>query len=223
MSIINQVQTEQEVFFWKVIEESNQQEGEGWEDYDQEEHIDEIIDKLSQTDKNHLIVFEKVMQQKLHELYTAEIAELYMILLCDFSVDEDKIEFEDYISEDEFIYFRCWLLLKGKAFFDDIQKDIENFVNGEYSFDISECWGEELLYVADAANEVMNGVEQSEEIRDTVFELYPDLVHYDNVEETMNREIHNGLKLQQVYPELVAEICDVRMEAEENDDDDDEI
>ncbi|MDR0230238.1 MAG: DUF4240 domain-containing protein [Flavobacteriaceae bacterium] len=217
MSILKQTQTEQEAFFWKIIETSNKQKSDNWEDYDQEKHIDEIIEQLSQTDKEHLIAFEKVMQQKLHELYTAEIAELYTVLLCDFTLEDDVISFDDYISDDSFIYFRCWLLLKGETFVKDIQVDIENFVNGEYSFDISDCWGEELLYVADAANEVMNGVEESEEIRDIVFEQYPDIVHYDNVEELMSREIHIGTALQQIYPDLVEEICDVRMEVEGED------
>lgn len=218
MSLSSKTQIEQDAFFWKVIEESNKQEGEGWEGYDDDQHIDEIVDVLSKTDKDHLIVFEKVMQQKLHELYTAEIAELYIILLCDFSVEEDVIEFDESISDDAFIYFRCWLLLRGQDFFNDVKENIENFISGDYSFNIADCDGEELLYVADAANEAMNGIEESEEIRDIIFERYPDVVNYDNEEGEMNRAINGGTELQKMYPELVEEICDIRAEGEEAED-----
>lgn len=215
MSIIKATQQEQDNFFWKVIDESNEQKDCDWEDYDQDEHIDQMIDILSKTDKDHLVVFEKVMQQQLHKLYTAEIAELYIILNNEFDIEEGVIDFDDSISDDAFIYFRCWLLLKGKDFVDAITKDIQAFVNGEYSFDIGDCDGEELLYVADLANEEMNGVEESEEIRDIIYEEYPDVVGYDDVEVKMNREIKGGTELQKLYPELVEEICDVRSDVEE--------
>ncbi|WP_121964695.1 DUF4240 domain-containing protein [Myroides sp. N17-2] len=215
MSIIKATQQEQDNFFWKVIEESNEQKDCDWEDYDQDEHIDQMIDTLSKTDKDHLVVFEKVMQQQLYKLYTAEMAELYIIINNEFEVEEGVIDFDDSISDDAFIYFRCWILLKGKDFVDAITKDIQAFVNGEYSFDIGDCDGEELLYVADLANEEMNGVEESEEIRDIIYEGYPNVVGYDDVEVKMNREVKGGTELQKLYPELVEEICDVRSDVEE--------
>ncbi|KZE78056.1 MAG: DUF4240 domain-containing protein [Myroides sp.] len=215
MSIIKATQQEQDNFFWKIIDESNEVKDFDWEEYDQDEHIDQMIDMLSKTDKEHLIVFEKVMQQQLHKLYTAEIAELYIILNNDFDVEEDVIDFDDTISDDAFIYFRCWLLLKGKDFVAEISKDIQAFVNGEYSFDIGDCDGEELLYVADLANEEMNGVEESEEIRDAIYESFPEVVNYDDADVKMNREVKGGTELQKLYPDLVEEICDVRSDIEE--------
>jgi len=215
MSIIKATQQEQDNFFWKIIDESNEVKDFDWEEYDQDEHIDQMIDMLSKTDKEHLIVFEKVMQQQLYKLYTAEIAELYIILNNDFDVEGDVIDFDDTISDDAFIYFRCWLLLKGKDFVAEISKDIQAFVNGEYSFDIGDCDGEELLYVADLANEEMNGVEESEEIRDAIYESFPDVVNYDDADVQMNREVKGGTELQKLYPDLVEEICDVRSDIEE--------
>ncbi|QBK77237.1 DUF4240 domain-containing protein [Myroides odoratimimus] len=215
MSILKATQQEQDNFFWKIIDESNDVKGFDWEEYDQDQHIDQMIDLLSKTDKDHLIVFEKVMQQQLHRLYTAEIAELYIVLNNDFEVEDDVIDFDDTISDDAFIYFRCWLLLKGKDFVEEISSDIQNFVNGEYSFDIGECDAEELLYVADLANEEMTGVEESEEIRDAIYESFPDVVNYDDVDVKMNREVKGGTALQKTYPELVEEICDVRSDVEE--------
>lgn len=222
MELSKRTQAEQEAFFWKIIEESNKQEGDGWEDYDDDQHIDEIIDMLSKTDKEHLVIFEKVMQEKLHELYNADIAELYIILLCEFSVDGAVIEFDDSISDDEFIYFRCWLLLRGQDFFKDITANIENFISGDYSFNIADCWGEELLYVADLANEVMFEVEESEEIRDIVLESFPEVVNYDNEEGHMDRLIRGGRELQKIYPELVDEICEIRLEGEDEGEEDEE-
>ncbi|ALU27194.1 DUF4240 domain-containing protein [Myroides odoratimimus] len=215
MSILKATQQEQDNFFWKIIDESNDVKDFDWEEYDQDQHIDQMIDLLSKTDKDHLIVFEKVMQQQLHRLYTAEIAELYIVLNNDFEVEDDVIDFDDTISDDAFIYFRCWLLLKGKDFVEEISSDIQNFVNGEYSFDIGECDAEELLYVADLANEEMTGVEESEEIRDAIYESFPDVVNYDDVDVKMNREVKGGTALQKTYPELVEEICDVRSDVEE--------
>ncbi len=215
MSILKATQQEQDNFFWKIIDESNDVKDFDWEEYDQDQHIDQMIDLLSKTDKDHLIVFEKVMQQQLHRLYTAEIAELYIVLNNDFEVEDDVIDFDDTISDDVFIYFRCWLLLKGKDFVEEISSDIQNFVNGEYSFDIGECDAEELLYVADLANEEMTGVEESEEIRDAIYESFPDVVNYDDVDVKMNREVKGGTALQKTYPELVEEICDVRSDVEE--------
>ncbi|MDM1065485.1 DUF4240 domain-containing protein [Myroides odoratimimus] len=215
MSILKATQQEQDNFFWKIIDESNDVKDFDWEEYDQDQHIDQMIDLLSKTDKDHLIVFEKVMQQQLHRLYTAEIAELYIVLNNDFDVEDDVIDFDDTISDDAFIYFRCWLLLKGKDFVEEISSDIQNFVNGEYSFDIGECDAEELLYVADLANEEMTGVEESEEIRDAIYESFPDVVNYDDVDVKMNREVKGGTALQKTYPELVEEICDVRSDVEE--------
>lgn len=215
MSILKATQQEQDNFFWKIIDESNDVKDFDWEEYDQDQHIDQMIDLLSKTDKDHLIVFEKVMQQQLHRLYTAEIAELYIVLNNDFEVEDDVIDFDDTISDDAFIYFRCWLLLKGKDFVEEIISDIQNFVNGEYSFDIGECDAEELLYVADLANEEMTGIEESEEIRDAIYESFPDVVNYDDVDVKMNREVKGGTALQKTYPELVEEICDVRSDVEE--------
>lgn len=215
MSILKATQQEQDNFFWKIIDESNDIKDFDWKEYDQDQHIDQMIDLLSKTDKDHLIVFEKVMQQQLHRLYTAEIAELYIVLNNDFEVEDDVIDFDDTISDDAFIYFRCWLLLKGKDFVEEISSDIQNFVNGEYSFDIGECDAEELLYVADLANEEMTGIEESEEIRDAIYESFPDVVNYDDVDVKMNREVKGGTALQKAYPELVEEICDVRSDVEE--------
>ena len=144
------------------------------------------------------------------ELYTAQIAELYIILNCDFEKKDGVYYFEEepYISTDGFIYFRCWLLLKGKEFFEDITKDINAFISGKYHFDIGDTWVEGLLYVSDDAYSENHENEDESEIRDIVFEKYPH-INYDNAGE-IEGEIAGDKKLFEKYPALVKEICDLR-------------
>ena len=181
-----------EFLFWEAIEKSYKYNKKKWENYDIEEHLEKLTNYLSKYGKERLVAFEKTLQEKLMELYTAQIAELYIILNCDFEKKDDIYSFEEepYISADGFIYFRCWLLLKGKEFFEDITKDINAFISGKYHFDIGDTWAEEC------------------EIRDIVYEKYPH-INYDNIVE-MKGEIAGGKKLFEKYPALVKEICDLR-------------
>ena len=201
-----------DIYFWEAIEKSNKHKNGHWSEYDINEHLEYLTEYLSKYGKERLILFEKVMQEKLSKLYTVEIAELSIILECDFKKENDIYIFDDYISDDGFIYFRCWLLLKGKDFFDDITTDIQSFVSGKYCFNIGDCWAEGLLYVADDAYSVNHENEDDAEIRDTVYELYP-AIHYDSMERGMNREPRGGADLQKMYPKLVKEICELRSEA----------
>lgn len=201
-----------DIYFWEAIEKSNKHKKGHWSEYDIDEHLECLTEYLSKYGKERLILFERTMQEKLSKLYTAEIAELSIILECDFKKENDLYIFDDYISDDGFIYFRCWLLLKGKDFFDDITTDIQSFVSGKYSFNIGDCWAEGLLYVADDAYSVNHENEDESEIRDAVYESYP-AIHYDSMEREMNREPKGGVDLQKMYPKLVKEICELRSEA----------
>ena len=142
-----------EFLFWEAIEKSYKYNKKKWDAYDIEEHLEKLTNYLSKYGKERLVAFEKTLQENLMELYTAQIAELYIILNCDFEKKDGVYCFEEepYISTDGFIYFRCWLLLKGKEFFEDITKDINAFISGKYHFDIGDTWAEELLYVSDDA------------------------------------------------------------------------
>lgn len=205
--------TEEEVgklFFWNSIERSNKVGNSDWKKYSVEEHLTNLVDLLSKHHKEKLIQFEKNLQEKLHSLYTAEIAELYLILWGLFDEKDGKVFFDDYISTDGFIYFRCWLLLKGKDFFDEITKDLNVFINGEYSFNIDDSWAEELLSASDDSYSVYNANEDGFAIRDAVSEIYPNVVHYDFGEEKLDKKPKSGYEIQKVYPELVDEIIYLR-------------
>lgn len=200
-----------DIYFWEAIEKSNKYKNAHWSEYDIDEHLENLTTYLSRSGKERLILFEKTFQEKLSELYTAEIAELSIILECEFTSENGNYTFNDYLSDDGFIYFRCWLLLKGKEFYEDIKKDIQAFVSGKYSFNIGDCWAEGLLYVSDEAYSVNHDNEDESEIRDTVNELYPEN-HYDSMSREMNREPKGGADLQKMYPKLVKEIAELRSE-----------
>ena len=200
-----------DIYFWEAIEKSNKYKSAHWSEYDIDEHLENLTTYLSRFGKERLILFEKTLQEKLSELYTAEIAELSIILECEFTSENGIYTFNDYLSDDGFIYFRCWLLLKGKEFYEDIKKDIQAFVSGKYSFNIGDCWAEGLLYVSDEAYSVNHDNEDESEIRDTVNELYPDN-HYDSMSREMNREPKGGADLQKMYPKLVKDIAELRSE-----------
>ena len=196
-------------FFWEAIEKSYKYNKKDWEAYDLDEHIEKLTTYLSKYSEEKLILFEKTLQEKLISLYTAPIAELYIILGNEYEKEGDNYSFDGYVSDDGFIYFRCWLLLKGKEFYDDITKDIETFVSGKYHFNIGETWAEGLLYVADDANQEARPDSDEGIIEDTVYEKWPEL-NYDFGEFAMDREPKSGKELQKMYPKLVAEIMPIR-------------
>ena len=196
-------------FFWEAIEKSYKYNKKDWEAYDLDEHIEKLTTYLSKYSEEKLILFEKTLQQKLISLYTAPIAELSIILENEYEKEGDTYDFDGYISDDGFIYFRCWLLLKGKEFYDDITKDIETFVSGKYHFNIGDTWGEGLLYVASRANSEARPDSDEDIIRDTVYEKWPE-INYDSGDFAMDREPKSGVELQKMYPKLVAEIMPIR-------------
>lgn len=197
--------------FWEAIEKSYKYNKKKWDAYDVDEHLEKLTAYLAKFGKERLVSFEKTLREKLIDLYTAPIAELYLILHSDFKEEKGRFILKEdrYISDDGFLYFRCWLLLKGKEFFQDITQDINAFISGKYHFDIGDCWGEGLLYVADEAYAENHDNEDESEIRDAVDEVFPHL-NYDSGEFEMEREPLYGKALQEKYPELTEELLPIR-------------
>ena len=196
-------------FFWEAIEKSYKYNKKDWKAYDLDEHLEKLATYLSKYSEEKLILFQKTLEQKLITLYTAPIAELYIILGNEYEKEGDNYSFDGFISNDGFLYFRCWLLLKGKEFYDDITQDIETFVSGKYHFNIGETWAEGLLYVADDANQEACPDSDEGIIEDTVYQKWPEL-NYDFGEFAMDRAPKSGVELQKIYPKLVAEIMPIR-------------
>lgn len=197
-------------FFWRSIEKSNKKRNADWSEYDVDEHIGNLTKLLSKSGKQKLIQFEKQLQICLNQLYTAEIAELSIILECEFTKEDETIVFKDYLSDDGFIYFRCWLILKGQEFFNEISQDINALINGKYSFNIGDTWAEGLLYAANEAYSVNHENEDEYEIQQGVKEQFPEVIHYDSMKRVMNRKPKGGADLHAMYPKLVEEIVRVR-------------
>lgn len=192
-------------WFWQAIDKTNSKKNAHWSEYDIDEHLENLTEYLSQFDKDKLVIFERLLQKTLYDLEIEQIAELSIILENEFSVENGEYEFDDYLSTDGFIYFRCWLILKGKAFVDEILENIENFVNGKYSFDIGDVWAEGLLYVADDAY----GEDKEPSIRDLVYETHSEY-HYDSTQNPKFVYPTAGKTLRQRYPKLVADIVAIR-------------
>jgi len=194
-----------DAFFW----ESNKKGNTDWQTYDIDKHLESLTNLLSKCSKEQLVQFETSLYENLNKLYTAEIAELNIILECPFTIVNQEVVFDAYLSTDGFIYFRCWLLLKGKEFFDEITTDINAFINGKYSFNIGDCWAEGLLYVASDAYAVSQKNQTEAEIQNAFNRLFPD-VDYDSAERKMKGKPASGSHLQEKYPELVKEIVLLR-------------
>lgn len=199
----------EDLFFWLAIDISNLQKNAAWDMYDIDEHLKNLTLYLSKLKKEKLIIFEKILQRKLVQLYTPEIVELFFILNSSFIKNKQNYKFECYLSDDAFIYFRCWLILKGKDFFDDIRSDINTFLNGNYCFNIGDCWAEGLLYCSDEAYLLNHNSESETPIGDEVYNLYPEN-HYDSGQFILKRKPFEGNELQIKYPKLVKEICSLR-------------
>ncbi|QQC86389.1 DUF4240 domain-containing protein [Acinetobacter bereziniae] len=46
-----------------------------------------------------------------------------------FTKEHGLYHFNGHLSDDRFLYFRCWLILTGKEFFKGALQEIENFVS----------------------------------------------------------------------------------------------
>ncbi len=193
----NTKSSEQELWFWTLINQSRQSN-------DTDEHIENLTKLLTKLDKEQLIAFEQILQKKLFELDSAEIAELAIIL--DSSLEEINGEYQvdGFLSDDSFLYFRCWLILKGKQFFDDIKADIQSFMNGNENFDPDELWAENLLYVTDSAFIRTNKECGNTPIRDAIFEITNGF-NYD-FSSNMQREIMDDEEILHAYPKLIKAI-----------------
>jgi predicted DNA-binding WGR domain protein len=201
---------EAEYFFWNCIQKSNKDPSSDWKEYDIDEHLENLTILLSKFGKEKLVVFEKILQEKLNELYSASIAELSIILECSFEKNNDEIIFDSYLSTGGFIYFRCWLLLKGKDFFDDITFDLNSFISERYSFNIEDTWAEGLLYVTDEAYSYFHENNDTSMIRDAVSKFHPEIIDYDSDRNTFDRAIKEGEELHKSYPKIVETICNLR-------------
>lgn len=199
--------------FWQLIDESNTKKNAQWHEYNIDEHLEKLTELVAKLPDEQIVNFEIDLRKAILALDMAQIAELNMILENEFTLKDGNYIVDEYLSDDGFIYFRCWLILKGKAFFDEIRQDIQNFVNGKYSFNIGDIWAEGLLYVADNAYLVNHKEETSySPVRNIVHPILkqtPEL-DYDFGGNAMAGELHNGDELYALYPKLIDSIAKIK-------------
>lgn len=166
--------------FWDVIARTHSRE----RDYDADIHGEAIAQAMSTWSTEQLLSFELILRQEIQRLDTPEVAELYRMVFSE----------EDYISDDGFLYFRCWILLQGRAFTEAILSDINALAHLNYSH--QSIWGgEALLTATDDAT--------GEEIRDEAYIRHPEL-DYDTHSAQYNRPLRSRAELAAQLPELSA-------------------
>lgn len=182
--------------FWEIIEKNKNK-------WNIQKICKNIEKKLSNLDLENLISFEVNLREKIFELNSSEITFLCMILTCDFEKKDWKYIFDEYVSFDFFLYFRCFLILQWEEFFEEIKSDLNNFSN--FDLENSDFWWEELLYVTDNAY-FKNNKNSEIWIRDKVLEKFPEL-DYDKA----LFSIYDSEKFLKKYEKLVEIICKTRI------------
>ncbi|WP_395077879.1 DUF4240 domain-containing protein [Flavobacterium sp.] len=129
--------------FWKIIEysiaKSNNVKSE-------QEKV--IIEKLAIYSPEQIIEFELIFRQ-------------LIIDADDFKIMATQKIIEGYVSDDSYLYFRCWLIKKGEKIYTETLKNpdflAENINQGEKSY------FEELMYVATNAFKIKTGKKEEDE------------------------------------------------------------
>ncbi|MCW3466691.1 DUF4240 domain-containing protein [Chitinophaga nivalis] len=120
--------------FWEIIEKSL---------LVQEDQANELQRLLSQFSLSDIVDFEIIMRELIIELDDYKVMGIPKII-------------DGYVSDDSYIYFRCWIISKGREIFDialqhpdDIAKIVDQSTLPDF---------EDLLYIADNAYQFKSGV-----------------------------------------------------------------
>lgn len=122
-----------ENIFWQILSLLD------FDKNDNEEVLKPCINYLSEFDSTEIFIFEDILSEKLHLLDTYEHAKAFGY--------EDK----EYFSADSFLYARCYVVTKGKIYYEDILSHPEKMSNEE-TF-------ESLLYISEKAYKFKTGKE----------------------------------------------------------------
>ena len=111
--------------YWKIMELCD------WRfEGDDDKVLAPVVQFLSQKDDSFIFKFEDTIFELLHNLDTETVREGYK-------------KNSEYISDDDFLYWRCTVLINGKQYYEKVRKG---------SFDCSyDLEFESLLYIAEKA------------------------------------------------------------------------
>lgn len=129
--------------FWKIIEKARQE-----SNGDQDLHYKILVETLSAYEPEHIIQFEIIFEQFVRDADDYKIVAAQKII-------------EGGVTDDTYLYFRCWLIAQGEQVFlaalnnPDTLTDV---AEGGFSTDF-----EELLYVATAAYHKRTGIKEEDD------------------------------------------------------------
>ncbi|WP_437922387.1 DUF4240 domain-containing protein [Sphingobacterium sp. LRF_L2] len=166
-----------EELFWKIIEETKSS--------TQDEHADQIVAQLTQLSIDDINNFEKELRKRIAEADDYRVMALAKII-------------DGYVSDDSYLYFRCWLIGKGKAIFYKILANPDDLIDYVIPSELPDF--ESLLYVATTAVEEISDEEDFEDPRDIAVE---DGLDYDSDGNTKGED-WNEEDLPKLYPKLWA-------------------
>ncbi|KAF2338827.1 DUF4240 domain-containing protein [Flavobacterium ginsenosidimutans] len=126
-----------ETEFWKIIDYSIAN-----SKNDNLEQEKRIVEKLSAYSPEHIIEFEIILRQ-------------LIIQADDFKIMAAQKIIEGYVSDDSYLYFRCWLIGKGEKIYNGTIKN-PDFLSESISPD-DEFNFEGLLYVSTEAYKIKTG------------------------------------------------------------------
>lgn len=129
--------------FWKIIEYSI-----GKSNNDKSEQEKVIIEKLATYNLEQIIEFEVIFRKLIIEA-------------DDFKIMGAQKIIEGYVSDDSYLYFRCWLIGKGEKIYTETLKNPE-FLSENINED-EESNFEELMYVATTAFKIKTGKKEEDE------------------------------------------------------------
>jgi hypothetical protein len=181
--------------FWKLIEKSKD------ESEMPKEQIEELESVLSIKSEDELVAFEINLRKALKALNQPQIVELCAILGSSLKKEGNRIKISKKPTLNGFLYFRCWLILEGKAVVDIALKDIEKLIDTDIN--IAEVKAEGLLYVTQNA---FTDDDEDETIH-KLAKKFDKKLSYDN-EEVLPDEHVNYDDLDLKYPTLVKTVFD---------------
>ncbi|NIG55735.1 DUF4240 domain-containing protein [Chitinophaga sp. Cy-1792] len=135
--------------FWEIIEESVH--------VPEEFKADELQKSLARFSLNDIVDFEMILRE-------------LIIALDDYKIVGAQKIIAGSVSDDSYLYFRCWIISMGRKVFDDTLLHPDSLADFVDNSKFAEF--EELLYVADSAYQMKSGVVADAENlpRDIAFE-----------------------------------------------------
>lgn len=139
---LNDIRTMNVASFWKLIEEADKQ-----SDGDRDQKIAILVKLLQDYTVEDIIEYEKIFRQLVID------ADTYMVMAA------MKIV-EGWVSDDSYLYFRCWLISLGHNTFREVLENPDYLANFELDGDIEE---EDMLYVATRAYKQKTGKQEEDD------------------------------------------------------------